>query len=308
MPFFANNKTVRLVFVLLVYEPLSIFLISLMKEIIVINDDSKESLHAAKYAFKLACLYNKNIVLANVSSSRPMLLETLAKSGPKPAAFQMMLTDDDSPESVADHLNCMDPEGYQPGIKTLDASNFDERELIAYINAKKTWMVVQGTAANINFRKSGLRVNMQAILNRIQCPVLLVPVSGSAAALERLVYLADLRYAQIPVINYMAKLRTGRESVILAHACAKGLPELDREFAIDLFSNGLSRNAACRNLYFTQLAGRNFSDIVDKVIHGIQGDMLICSNHSYHFEQLFGGNLTEKFPPYVPVPILVFPF
>ena len=279
-----------------------------MGDIIVINDDSKESLHAAKYAFNLACVYNKNIVLANVISSKPTVLESLARAKPVPSGFQVMLADEEGAENLADHLNCLKSgSGFTPGIKTLDATGYGERELISYVNIQKTWMIVRGAANDSAILRITLRLNMQTVLNRVQCPILMVPESAEPAALERLVYLADLRYAQIPVINYLAKLHNANESVILAHICANGLPELDKSYASDLFSNGLSRNVVGGNLFFTQLKKKHFPEVIDTAIHGLQGDMLICSNHSYHFEQLFGSTFNNTIPVYVPVPILVFP-
>lgn len=130
-----------------------------MEDIIVINDDSKESLHAAKYAFNLACVNNKNIVLANVISSKPTVLNTIARSKSVPAGFELILADDENPESFADHLNCLKSgSGFQPGIRTLDASKYGEREMIAYINAHKSWMIVHGASAllvkNVGIRDS----------------------------------------------------------------------------------------------------------------------------------------------------------
>lgn len=278
-----------------------------MDDIIVINDDSRESLHAAEYAFNLACTYNKNIVLANVISSKPAILNAVSRPKTVPAGFEF--PDDDSRDNLAGHLDCLKPAtGHRPTVRTLDASKFSERELIAYINAQKTWMIIQGAASDSDVGCVSMRMNMQTILNRILCPVLLVPETAPPAPLERLVYLADLRYAQVPVLNFLAKVRAGDESVILAHVCAKGLPELDKAYAGDLFSNGLSRNAVCPNLYFTALREKDFPDVVDAVLHGMQGDLIVCSNHSWHFEQLFGSKLSAQIPAYVPVPVLVFPY
>jgi hypothetical protein len=280
-----------------------------MKEIIVINDDSRESLHAAKYAFNLACIYNKNIVLANVISSTPTVLDKIARLASVPAGFELIPADEESPESSTDHLNCLKSgTGFQPGISTLDAARYGEREMIAYINSRKTWMVVHGMAAASEIRQAGLRIDLQSILNRIQCPIMLVPESAEPGRPERVVYLADLRYSQIPVINYLAKLKIGDERVILAHVCAKGLPELDKTYADDLYCNGLSRNVVCPHLYFIQLREKAFPDMIDSVIRGMQGDILVCSNHTCHFEQIFGSTLGSCIPAYVTVPVMVFPY
>jgi hypothetical protein len=236
-------------------------------------------------------------------------LDAVAHSKPVAAGFQLIPADDESPESLADHLNCLKSgSNFQPGIRTLDATRFGEQEMITYINTQRTWMIVHGVAGGSEVRQAVSRVNIQTVLNRIQCPIMLVPETAPLRRPERLVYLADLRYSQIPVINYLTKLRAGNESVILTHVCAKGLPEIDKTYAYDLFNSGLSKYVACQNLYFTQLQEKQFSNIIDTVLHGMQGDMLVCCNHSYHFEQLLGSTASSNIRGYITVPVLAFPY
>jgi nucleotide-binding universal stress UspA family protein len=275
-----------------------------MKEILVMNDDSAEALHAAEYAFNLACLYNKNIVVANLCRIRePSLKASQVSNDP---SYSNESTEEAMAGDVADHLDTLKPcPDFQPEIKRLDISAFAEQDLAAYINRQRVWILVQGVARGERLHPAQL--NMQAVLNRVQCPFLLVPAETSIRPLERLAYLADLRYAHVPVINFLARMNTGNESVILAHICAKGLPDLDSTYAMDLFSNGLSRNASCDHLFFSRLRDKNFAACMDQVINGIQADMLVCVNHHYHFDQLLAGDIGSAIPGEVSVPVLVFP-
>ena len=261
-----------------------------MEKIIVINDDSKESLHAAKYAFHLACHYHKHIVLANLVSGGQTMLNKVARSKAAPVGTELILAEEEGRETVTDHLNCLNTgsNGFHPEVKTLDASQFSQRELINYVNSHKVWLIVHGVTVESEIPDDSACMNMQSILNRIQCPVLLIPPMGQARKLERLVYLADLRYAQIPVINYLSKWRIEKESVIVAHICAQGLSELDKSYGNDLFNKELSRKLACKNIFFSHLYAKNFSDVIDIVIHGMGADMIVCMNHSYHLAQILG--------------------
>lgn len=279
-----------------------------MEKIVVINDDSREALQAAKYAFQLACFYNKDVVLANLISAERSMLNQVARSEPVPAGFEVVLGDDEKPETVGDHLNCLKTEtGFHPEIQSMDASGFGERDMIAYINSNKIWTVIHGIAADSETLNNDSRINMKSVLNRILCPVLFVPESAPVKKIERIVYLADLRYAQTPVINYLAKWRIENESVIVAHVCIKGLSELDKSYADHLFSKELIRKVICKNLFFSNLCAKSFPDTLDEVIHGMQADMLVCLNHSYQFQQIFGSLAELKTPEYIAVPVLVFP-
>src|SRR3569832_1051903 len=155
-----------------------------MEKIIVINDDSKESLHAAKYAFHLACHYQKHIVLANLVSAERTVLQKVARSKASPAGTELILGGDDDPETITDHLNCLNTgPGFHPEIKTLDASKFGERELITYVNSHKIWMIIHGVTTDPETENTGIRINMQSVLNRIQCPIMLIPQSAQAKKL-----------------------------------------------------------------------------------------------------------------------------
>jgi hypothetical protein len=274
-----------------------------MEEIIVMNDDSAESIHAAEYAFNLACLYKKNIVVANLCRvSRPIAKNGLVRNN---VSFDSEFEDEETAYDLMIHLSTLPPcTDHQPAIRRLDISGFAELDLVRYINSEKVWMALQGSDGD-SLKNS--RLNMQSVLNRVQCPFMLIPQNAPVRPLERLVYLADLRYAQVPVINFLSRMHTGAESVILAHICAQGLPDLEDSYALDLFSNGLNRNTSCAHLFFSYIREKDFVECIDQVINGIQADLLVCVNHHYHFEQLTAGNIRSPMPAYVNVPVLVFP-
>jgi hypothetical protein len=271
-----------------------------MEEIIVLNDHSREARHAAEYAFNLACIYNKNIVVANLSRVSEPSRKAL------PVSHQNEFAEEESGADMAEHLTSLNAcRDFQPEIRRLDIYAFAEQDLARYINSRSVWMLVQAVATGERLQVPQL--NLQAVLNRVQCPFLLVPEEAAVGPLERLVYLADLRYAQVPVINFLARMYSGAESVVLAHICAQGLPDLEPAYAVDLFSSGLSRNVCCDHLFFSHLRNKNFADGVDQVINGMQANLLVCVNHHYHFEQLLAGNIGSVMPGEISIPVLVFP-
>lgn len=279
-----------------------------MEKIVVVNDDSREALQAAKYAFQLACFYNKDIVLADMVSAERSMLNRVARSKAVAAGFEVVLGDDENTETVGDHLNCLKTDtGYHPSIQSIDASGFGEREMINYVNFHKPCLIIHGVAADVENQNNGNRINIKAVLNRIQCPILMVPESAPIKKIDRIVYLADLRYAQTPVINYLSKWRIGDESVIVAHVCKKGLSELEKSYADHLFSKELIRRVVCKNLFFSNLPAKNFSDTIDEIVNGMEADMLVCLNHSDHFNQIFGSLAELKTPEHISIPILIFP-
>ena len=158
-----------------------------MGKIIVINDDSKESMHAAKYAFHLACHYHKHIVLANLVSAKRSILNKVARAKAAPVGVELILGGEEDPETITDHLNCLNTgPGFHPEIKTLDASKFGERELIAYVNSHRVWLIIHGVTVESEARNDRIRINMQSVLNRVQCPIMLIPQIAPAKKPSRL--------------------------------------------------------------------------------------------------------------------------
>lgn len=231
-----------------------------MQEIILINDHPGGFMRPTEYANKLATAYGRNVVvLKREEAAEKKANRVLVKSG----------FGDDSP--------CETRPAY---------SGVDSKNLISCIKAKHPWMVVVPQA-----------LYDQNLLNHVQCPVLIFPEDAEVKTPERIAYLADLRYAQVPVLHYLSRLNSGQENIILAHRCAAGLPELEKSYAVDLF-NSICRHAPCPRIFFSQMAAGSMCDVVDRVVNGIDADMLVCLNRHFYFNEIMNC---------LSVPTLVFP-
>jgi hypothetical protein len=265
-----------------------------MNEILLINDQSAGAMHTASFAFYLAQCLNKNIILANLVY-QPRQLQ-LAHAGHEQANG---IGDD-----LLEHLNDLNRahEGFRPAVELLDAADFTEGDLVNYINQRNIFMTIQSAANN------ACRLNIQSILNRIPSPLLLVPECYAVKAIERVMYLTDLRYCQVPVVHYLKGMcKETAASILIAHICAGGLPDLDKAYADDLFRNGISTRVQTGSLFFSHIKERNMAATVDTMIHGMRADMLVCQNRGHHFNQLLGDHHLPLLPKHLTIPLLVFP-
>ena len=277
-----------------------------MQEIVVINDDSHQSVHTAEYALHLAKVYQKNIVLVNLAGAgEPQNHFALVQA--QDLLYNAITSEPQEQEDLAAHLRslCTDDD-FTPRITNLEVQKNDEVKLINYLNTHPVWMTIMPAAIEDSraFRRETL--NMQSVIYRIQCPLLIVPPDSVPKNIERIVYVADLRYAQIPVLQYLTKFFQ-RENIILTHRCAPGLPEIDRSYANDLFINCICPNLKSDQIFFSQMSERKIDVLVDAVINGMQADWLVCVNRHFHFDELVGKNIMSKLPHYVNIPMLVFP-
>ena len=115
----------------------------------------------------------------------------------------------------------------RPEIIELDISDMDEVRLAAVINLNHIWMIVKGVPTIAPAAGSTTQLNIQTVLNKVLCPLLLIPVDWRLKAVERLVHVADLRYCRLEVVRYLAELaRPWNASISIAHMSASGLPDM----------------------------------------------------------------------------------
>jgi len=278
-----------------------------MKTIIVINDGSPAAEHAAGVALGIAQKVNANLLVANVYQPAPVKLRDYVLAGneqedgaeaPKsPGLISRLIT-------MKDHL----ADNFVPEISFVNAADFSLNNLVHFINNHDTWMMVKGANEVIAQDAPYLSANIQSILNRVSCPLLLVPEKSQLQGIERIAYMADLRYCQIPVVNYLAQLARPYQSKIqIAHVSAKGLPDMGESYARSFFSDAICRKVSYDQLYFNNIREKDLNRVIDVLIHGMKTDLLVLINHQFHFEELMGRYITNQLPGYITVPVLVFP-
>lgn len=272
-----------------------------MKTILVIDDGSASAINAAHLAFNIAKHIVANLVLARICPvKQPSFSEALQLAG-------HVATDAYIPGPLQGlPANSSAKEGeHMPLIEELEVSSDTEAQLITYINKHCVWMVITGLPESAPFDRN---VKLQAVLNRISCPVMLVPGKFDGG-FERLVYTADLRYCRLSVLKHLASLaRTFQADLLLAHISAKGLPHIDQNYALTLFNNEISKKNGYERLFFINTKERDMLRAVDVMIHNMHADLLAVVHHRFHCEQLRTEGSDTSVPVQVGIPVLVFPY
>ncbi|MDB5135005.1 MAG: hypothetical protein JWP37_1608 [Mucilaginibacter sp.] len=270
-----------------------------MNTILVLTDNSKASKHAARFALAIAQRIKANILLAVICKA-------------KSSADEMVLADGRSENLVEkDKLNCilkdMNHENdFLPELTEIDVSGCDEGQLIRLINEDRIWMIIKGMSDDSP--KDALSLNLNSILNRVQCPLILVPETWTLKSIERITYLADLRYCRINIVRFLEELAAPFEAeVSIANLSAKGLPHMADDYALTLF-NEVGYNAPYNQLLFNNIKERNLESAIDIIVNGLHSDLLAIVNHRFHFEEILGRYLTDKLPASITVPLVIFPY
>jgi len=272
-----------------------------MKTILVINDNSPEGLHAAKFALNIAHKMQAAVLLANVIPVEQYAQQVLAA---------------ESAENAAEHANerleqltgiSQAFNGFKPEISELDISGMDADELAQMINKNDVLMVAKGTPDNLPVFKN--KLNVHTVLNKVRCPLLLIPEKWRIKNIERIVYVADMRYCRTQIVNLLAEMaRACDASLSVAHLSAKGIPDLEENYANSIFKKEVYDRLSYKSVFFNNIREKDLEKAIDVIINGMHNELLALINHRFHFEEIFGRYLTDVLPPNITIPVLIFPY
>jgi hypothetical protein len=272
-----------------------------MKTILVLNNSANSSNNAAVLALSLAQHTGAHLLLANmnpIAHTREYNLVTVNRAGIFAARPETGL------QNMLIRLN-EKANAFKPDISVLPGTAPTTAELAAIINSENISMVV----SEVSGQDVSTKPNLQAILNKITCPLLLVPQNFCKTRFEHMVYTTDLRYCKIEIVRYLAKLAGAyQSSLLIAHLSASGLPHLADTYAESIFSQDIYPRAKYAQLCYQNIKERDITKAADVLINGMHADLLVMENHRFHFEEIFGRYIPDQLPPLLTVPVLIFPY
>lgn len=272
-----------------------------MKQIIIINDSTPEAEHAAKFALAIAMKMKADLLLANTIPVKLLQQITVPVPAPATEEWQSLLFED--LVSITDKAA-----EYKPVINELDISEMNETQLAEFIHMKGIGLIVKGEKEILTTPQLP-HLNIQSVLNKVCCPILLVPEKWQIKDIEHIVYLADLRYCRTAVVSYLVELAGPfNADIAVSHFSAKGLPNMGQCYAEDVFNATIGQHVHYESLYFNNTKERDLSKAVDVLINGMHNDLLVVVNHRYHFEEIIGRYITDAMPQNLTVPVMVFPY
>jgi nucleotide-binding universal stress UspA family protein len=276
-----------------------------MKAILVINDNSPAALHAVEFACMLAQQHNADIILANTVAKRQKVAGKLSLS------YNGEDFEEDEFTARVDNLQDLSTIilNFSERITQIDASDADECALAEIINRNKVWMMVKGTPATIKETDNKEQTKVHIVLNKIDCPLLLIPEQWSLNSIERITYISDLRYCEIDVIRYLTKLvkLTGTD-LVFAHLTAKGLTQMSDECALSIFTESVSQDVKYDRLFFNNVKEKDFIAAIDEIVNRKENEAIAFVNHHFHIEDILSGCETQLCSAPVKLPVLIFPY
>jgi hypothetical protein len=276
-----------------------------MKTLLVFNDGTPQGTHAAKFALVIARGLEANILVANACKTVDVMHkekiftvdgdETVRDCEPELTGALIKLSDQNA--------------GFRPEMKEMDVTLFNETQLAEFSNKEQIWMIIRGATHHSSTTLSKEHINFNTLMNKVRCPLLMVPLHWSIKQIERMVYIADLRYCRIQFVRFLIELAKPWSAIVsIANLSAKGLPDMREEYATAVFKDEICANVKYDNLLLNNIREKDLTKAVDVMINGLHNDLLVMVNHRFHFEEIVGPYITEEFPELITIPLLIFPY
>ena len=277
-----------------------------MKTIIVINNNSEESLRAATVALNIAEKVGANLLIANESK-----INEHVDGGSKTLVGEKgeyLLANE---ITIVEHLRLLESADsvHRPEIDQIDISDFRSEDLTCFVISNNIWMIVTGAKELADTHTTELHINIQSVLNHVKCPLLLVPENTQLKDFEQIVYLADLRYCRLHIVRFLAELAAPyNANVFVDHVSAKGLPHIEHSYALKIFDEEVAARVYYDQLYFNNIKERDLLKVVDVMVNGMHTDLLALVHHRFHFKEILGRYISHTLPAHVIIPLLIFPY
>jgi hypothetical protein len=287
------------------YANICLFILFEMKTILVINDDSLEAEHAAKFALLMSQKTGADILLANCQSGTRKIIEKAVAGH-----MQKHTGAEKGEHHLQNNLTILNQLsfGFKPAIKEVDISDVSQSSLATLIYKNEVWMVIKGTGNAGSSISQNRDLDIDMMLRTINCPLLLIPYSWSKKSIERLTYIADLRYCRLEIVKFIAGLAKSWDAdMSIAHVGANGLPVMDEAYAQKVFTDEICSNINYTRVFFNHIKERNLATVVDVITNVMHNDILVLVNHNAHFEKIVGQKLTGVLPGHITIPLLIFP-
>jgi len=279
-----------------------------MRTIFLIDDDSPQARNAAALALQLAQMSQAKIVLGKFKSAADRAIAYAGRAGVTTTRAEGKT--EFREQNLPAHLNALYAplSSFNGNIEELDIGEYSSDALARFINQNETMMIIKsGVAIGEGNQKAKSSLTMQAVLNKVNVPVCLVPPAWQPGPLRSVAYLTDLRYCRADILSHLLQLTTPDIAVYVTHMALDGVADLAPDYAARLFSRLAGKRAKSARLFLHHIKDHLSIAVADVLVNSMDNDAVVLTNHSAHFRTLIGHDLCIRRPELIRVPIFLYP-
>ncbi|GAA4777673.1 hypothetical protein GCM10023231_00050 [Olivibacter ginsenosidimutans] len=184
--------------------------------------------------------------------------------------------------------------------------NATVKELITEL---KVDLVIMGATDGKNHTGYLFGNKVRAMVEHITYPLLLIPEQVHFQPIKNILYVSDVRYMKINVINELIALaRPLGSHVAVLHVSTEGLPDMDDKMVRTLFVETISHYVKNQLPSLYNSNKKEAESTIDRLTAGGKEGILAIDHRKYHFfNHLFTDNPSENAQIYKHLPLLLIP-
>lgn len=282
-----------------------------MKNILVLTDFSIRAEYAAEYAVHLAVKNKANLILCNIMEITSSFATGIEVNWP--IADHLILKN----ESILDlkelekklhQAISTSSEDYIPNISLISDFGFLADVAERIISDKSIDLVVLGSHKSNGLARFLFGSHTHSILDKLHCPVLLIPEGLKFKGLNMIVYATDLTFNCSKVINYLTVMAKPFDaSISINHISPLGIPATKYEQSIGL-SIKKELELDHSPVFYHTIKGDNVKKSLLELTGSGKVDIVALVHKRYDFfEHLFHSSISKQMADSGKVPLLVMP-
>jgi len=187
----------------------------------------------------------------------------------------------------------------------LDSDLFETTEINKIVVEHTIWMILVEKPSRDWLRKTKNTGLMQLDLNKLNCPLFMLPGYINCRSLSSIGYVTDLRYCDYNIIRF---LKTFSCSIFLIHLTAPGLVDMDDRFGKELLKEEITKKTGCNELFLLNIKGKGTAEKIDKFLEISEFKILSFFHGSQSVSDRLIGKSVDNLYNYHDLPFLIFPY
>ncbi len=278
-----------------------------MKNILVLTDFSENAKAAEKYAFQLAIHVKGNLILYNTySRQREKISGNVVWPHSTPSSELQSISNLQARVNELNHdLRKIKDNIHKPEIRHLGNAGSLAGKLNEIIAENDIWLCVMGTKGESFANNVLFGSNVFKVLEKINCPVLIIPKEAEYKKLKKIGYATDFRSSDVDIINWLYKLADPLKiALILVHVSADTISDSEKDV---LRSQEKIYKSQFPGTTIQIFEGENIQDSLHKIAEQLDVSMLaLLHRRQEFFEGLFRASISRKMIKHTAIPVLIF--
>lgn len=267
-----------------------------MKKILVVLNPAANSERIANVALKIAGQINANLLICNPIETR--VKSAVSFSGQYDSQWASEDTEFINTEELLWKLR-QRSKG-ETLVDCLPSSSFNPDQLKKLVIDQSISMIVMGTDDLLDLNTTG---TLQMI-NKANCPVLLIPKNGGVNSIESTCYLTDLRYCDIDVVRFLKNLNA---KIFITHLSLSDLPDMEDGYAQSM-SDTIAAQINYNKLFLRNIKSANDKTDLETVAATTNINFYTIVNQKHNLLDRFLSDNKATRRTYHNLPLLIMPY